>query len=292
MDLTLADAARSELRGATLRPLRAAANVAIGERRSRATGAGIEFAQFRKYEPGDDLRHLDHGLFARSGAAWIRQFHMDQRLQVSILLDASASMAVDPESWRFSVGLAAILGAAALNGADQCRFGLLRGDGAQWGANITRHPPLAHEVRRLQLTVPEGGKHSLAQMAVSSLAELQRPGLLILISDWLVEEQHEALQRWRVRGQEIVALQVDSRAGLGAGAPGGRLRLVDAETGETMELRAGPATWRRYREAREAWSEQSQAAVWAAEGRWLSFEAAPFKPAPVVADLRRRGLIS
>src|SRR5690606_601697 len=107
--------------------LRAPANAAIGERRSRAIGSGMEFAQYKDYEPGDDLRHLDRHVYARLGKTVVRRYHLEQRLRVAVLLDASASMAVDPASWRRAVDVAAVFGEAALNGGDQVRFGVARG---------------------------------------------------------------------------------------------------------------------------------------------------------------------
>lgn len=292
MRRTLLDEARRAVGGSMLRPLHSAANRAIGERRSKAVGAGIEFAQHRKYEPGDDLRYLDHNLYVRSGDAWIRQFHLDQRMRVSILLDATASVGVYPEAWRCALGLAAAFGVAALNGADECRFGIMQSERVAWGPSVSRRPLLEQELERIERTSPRGGGGSLAELAAGTLEGLQDPGMLVVISDWLVEEYHEALQRWRVRGQEIVAVQV--LGGAEAGRPGsvGRLRLVDSETGEVVERRIDGDTWRRYRAAVAAWSDRVQEAVWAAEGRWLSFDAPSAGLATVVPALRRRGVLT
>jgi uncharacterized protein (DUF58 family) len=64
-----------------------------GDRRSRATGQGIEFADFREYGVGDDLKLVDWNVYERLGTVLVRLFHEDRNLRIRILLDASASMA-------------------------------------------------------------------------------------------------------------------------------------------------------------------------------------------------------
>src|SRR5688572_19327830 len=63
-----------------------------GERRSKALGSGIEFADHRAYQFGDDIRKLDPHLLARLGRHYVRQYSVSKALAVTILLDASRSM--------------------------------------------------------------------------------------------------------------------------------------------------------------------------------------------------------
>jgi uncharacterized protein (DUF58 family) len=286
----------SELRRALghsrLIALRAPANAALGERRSRSVGGGLEFAQYKEYEPGDDIRHLDRHVYARHGKTVVRQFHLEQRLRVNVLLDASGSMAVDPGTWDRAVDVAAVFGEAALNGSDQVRFGVAVGDGVLWGQVVSRDTQLRREVARLAAVEPSGRIGSLAELASRSLEALGQPGLLVVVSDWLVECFAEALRTWRVRSQEVVAVQVlgeAEAAGLGAS---GSLRLVDAESGEILERQVDHGTWRAYKAAVEAWGERVRAAVWAVEGRWVSTAVTEPLDAGFVTDLRRQGLIT
>jgi uncharacterized protein (DUF58 family) len=273
--------------------LRAPANAAIGERRSKALGPGIEFAQYRDYEPGDDLRHIDRHVYARLGRIVVRQFTVEQRLRVSLLLDGSASMAVDPASWRRAIEVAALVGTVTVNGSDQIRFGLASGASVRWGPVISREPQLRRELTRLASTKPHGGAASFADVASASLEPLNAPGLLFVVSDFLVDDYAEALRMWRVRGQELVAVQVLASAEAGAEpGPGGWVELIDAETGATVERRLDRAAWTLYRREVERWSEEVRAAVWAAEGRWFRlFADAPLDES-TVRPLRRGGLIT
>ena len=70
----------------------AKATVGVGERRSNAKGSGMEFLDYREYQPGDDVRHLDPHLFARTGGHYVRQYAVYQQLPITIIVDGSASM--------------------------------------------------------------------------------------------------------------------------------------------------------------------------------------------------------
>src|SRR5262245_34540731 len=63
-----------------------------GERRSTRRGASVEFADFRKYEAGDDFRHVDWSIYARLERLMLRQFVEEEDVRIDILLDQSKSM--------------------------------------------------------------------------------------------------------------------------------------------------------------------------------------------------------
>src|SRR5260370_37632622 len=68
------------------------ATIGIGERRSRAKGSGMEFIDHREYQPGDDVRHLDPHLYARTGGYFVRQYAVNRQRPIAILGDGRASM--------------------------------------------------------------------------------------------------------------------------------------------------------------------------------------------------------
>lgn len=269
------------------------ASTGIGERRSRSVGAGFEFAQYRDYEPGDDLRHLDRHVFARHGRTVVKQYHVEQRLRVTVLLDGSGSMAAEPETWTRAVELAGVFGEVTLNGSDQVRFGVAIGTGVEWGDAVSRDRQLWRELARLEDVRPRGHQGSLAEVAARSLEVLAVPGVLVVISDWLVEGYEQALKTWRVRDQEVIAVQVLGPAELGATTgQTGWVRLIDAETGAAVDRRADRSTWKAYQGAVVDWSRSVRSAVWAVEGRWLSVPADRPLDERVVSDLRGQGIIT
>ena len=90
-----------------------------GERRSPNRGVGMEFADYRVYEPGDDLRHVDWNIYARLGKLFIKLFHADEGLPLALLIDNSRSMAFgSPSKLACAKQIAAALGYITLGHAD------------------------------------------------------------------------------------------------------------------------------------------------------------------------------
>src|SRR5215471_6569209 len=110
---------------------RAHATIGIGERRSRGKGPGMEFMDYREYQPGDDVRHLDPRLYARTGSYFLRQ------LPVAIIVDGSASMAFgSPTKFDFARGLASALAFAGLAGGDVVEVGVSAGNRLSWSPRV------------------------------------------------------------------------------------------------------------------------------------------------------------
>src|SRR5690606_3371050 len=107
---------------------RAVASAGTGERRSRAKGAGLEFADFRLYAPGDDTRHLDARLHARLGDYYVREFEVHKQLPVTVVVDASRSMGFGtPEKLAAARWLANVFGYLALAGGDKVQVAFWNG---------------------------------------------------------------------------------------------------------------------------------------------------------------------
>src|SRR5438552_6713296 len=99
---------------------RRAKSSARGERRSRARGQSVEFADYRTYVPGDDFRYLDWNLFGRLEKLFLKLYEEERELPVTIFLDASQSMAFgEPRKFDFARHVAAAAGYVALCGFDR-----------------------------------------------------------------------------------------------------------------------------------------------------------------------------
>ena len=126
-----------ELRARLRTPRLASGASGIGQHASRSRGAGLEFAQYRAYEPGDELRQIDWKLYARSDRFFVRESERESPITVWLLLDATASAGqadrAAPQRTRLDHmrGVAACVVELALQQGD--RFGLLaiNGDGLQ-----------------------------------------------------------------------------------------------------------------------------------------------------------------
>ena len=177
----------------------------------RILGAGIEPENFREYAEGDDLRFLDWNAFARLDDLTIRTFRSERQVELTVMIDASASMAI-PES-DDKLGLALLLGAGlayigmAVN--DPVRLVTFAG---RRGSHVLETTPFHRRresyvsLRPFVTTLRCGGETRLAAAAGELLLDRRRSGAVILISDFLVSpaEYEDAIGKLlaaRSRGQ-------------------------------------------------------------------------------------------
>lgn len=271
----------------TLSTGRRVAGTLQGKRRSRKLGSSLEFADYRNYTPGDDIRRFDWGVYARTGKPFIRQFMDEQELLVSIYVDCSASMGFGeksaavaasgravPSKLTFAKQLAAAIGYIAL-----CSYERLQGA----CYNDVRHTrlPLVRgksSVYRLFSFLEEAqaeGEGSLAQFLSIPGAAPRLPGMTWIFSDFWLEDGAEELGRVLSRligaGQEVVLVQVVSREEIDP-TLSGDLKLIDSElaTGKDVAL-----TGKVLQQYREEWSRYgSELSSFAAE-RGVSYMIVP-----------------
>lgn len=183
-----------------------------GAHRSPFLGAGGEFQQYRPYRAGDDLRHLDWKLYARSDRLFTRQFRETTDFAVQIVIDPSASMAYPPEGLsklRYAKILAASLAYLVIGDGNSAGIATYDARGftyvpARSGA-VHRRLVVAH-IDAMQ-SVPSWN----AVDAVRHAAELlKRRGMLIVISDFYDDEAATLLElRTAVqRGHDVVMIQL------------------------------------------------------------------------------------
>ena len=99
---------------------RRAKSSARGERRSRARGQSVEFADYRSYSHGDDFRYLDWNLYGRLERLFVKLYEEERELPVRIFLDASESMTFgEPPKFDFARQVTAAIGYVALCGFDR-----------------------------------------------------------------------------------------------------------------------------------------------------------------------------
>lgn len=269
-------------------PRIARAAVGVGERRSRAVGAGLEFADFRPYQVGDDIRYLDRHVLARLGQEVVRQYALDKQLEVTILLDGSGSMLEEGGGkFRFAQVLMAGLSYIALRTGDRVRLGVASDGRLETYPTLTAQAGLREALGWIERLRP-AGRVSLAKIA---MAAGQRPddGLLVVVSDWLTDDAAAALRTWGRSWTEVVALQVLARDELEPmGIDGGAL-LVDSETAEELHV-LGDTGRGRYAAALEAWREELAGVLRRLGGHWYSFPS-DLDPRAAFAALRRGRLI-
>ncbi|MBR9990127.1 MAG: DUF58 domain-containing protein [Gemmatimonadetes bacterium] len=227
-----------------------------GLHRSPHRGFSVEFAEHRMYQPGDDLRYIDWRMYGRSDRYYIKQFEEETNLRSYLLLDVSASMSwtsaegvLPPKLW-YAKQLAASLALMLVRQGDA--VGLLTFDDAMRSHVAPRGGRRHwHELIRTLEAVRGSGRTDPGSALRDLAGRLRRRGLVILISDLLVDPEATrlALRFLRHRGHEVLVFHL-----LDPGErelPGvGEVRFVDPETDEELPVSAADVR-REYREAVE-----------------------------------------
>ncbi|MEZ4606890.1 MAG: DUF58 domain-containing protein [Deinococcales bacterium] len=249
----------------------AVASGGVGERRSKAKGAGIEFAEHRPYHLGDDIRYLDQHVYARLGEYHVRQFSLYQQLQVTILLDTSASMTFGkPSKAEFTQKLAAALGYVALAGGDNVRIGAFAADEITWSASyqgLKRAPELFYWLENLAFAKRSDFNKTVKLV----MSKLKTQSLLIIISDYLAFDLETSLKLLKLKQQDLIAIQVLAPEELRPEKlAAGEVRLIDSETEAELEVSLDSEALRAYEAELKAWQQGLKDLIQAQSGRFLT----------------------
>lgn len=251
----------------TLAANRVRAGLMKGERRSIRRGSSIEFADFRNYVSGDDLRRLDWNVYARLEKPFIKLLEEEEDLAVHILVDASQSMnwgEGDANKQRYAYRLAGALGAIALSSGDRLMLTTIQSHSASLPFGPARGPQ--HIVRLLAYLEQQDSNLSAEPHAPSSTdldrslrdyaLETRRPGVAFLLSDMFSPNGYEnGLSQLLSRGYEVSVIQILTSDELDPPLAGD-LRLVDSETRQSQEVSLDAGIRQAYRERLTAWQKE------------------------------------
>ncbi len=225
-----------------------------GERRSARRGASVEFADFRSYVPGDDLRYLDWNAYARLQRLFLKLFLEEEDLHVYLLLDTSRSMGFgEPSKLRWGMQAAAALAYVALCAGDRVQlFGHAAGGGDS--SRMFRGRGIAPEAFSwVEALTAEGGT-ALGAAVRGLQAAAPAPGMTFVLSDLFSPDWEESLGRLAAGRGDCCVLHVLSREEYEPTAQGD-LKLVDSESGDTREITMGATVLRQYRQERDRFLE-------------------------------------
>jgi len=254
---------------------RRAKSSAKGERRSRARGQSVEFADYRNYVHGDDFRYLDWNLYGRLERLFLKLYEEERELPVRIFLDASESMTFgEPRKFDFARQVAAGIGYVALSGFDRVSvipFPELAGagDGGRTGGTGGTGRTLPDTVAELAArgalrsvrgkrsaiqffqnlsALTAGGPANLNEALRRGALEARQAGVAVVLSDFLDPAGYEAgLNALVGRGFQVDLVQILAPDELSPGTFGD-LRLVDSESGATQEVTFGRFRLKAYRQ--------------------------------------------
>src|SRR5881628_2914504 len=229
---------------------RKAKSSAKGERRSRARGQSVEFADYRNYVPGDDFRYLDWNLYGRLEKLFLKLYEEERELPVRIFLDASESMTFgEPRKFDFALRVAAAIGYVAMCGFDRVSvipFPEAAGDGGgnsesaiRGALRSVRGKKSAMQFFQNLSGVTAKGAANLNESLRRGALEARQAGVAVILSDFLDPAGYESgLTALVGRGFQVNAVQILAPEELEP-TTYGDLRLVDSETGAMQEVTFG-----------------------------------------------------
>ena len=237
-----------------------------GERRSKRKGQSVEFADFRSYVAGDDLRLIDWNLYARLDQLFLKLFQEEEDLHVHVLLDVSESMKFgNPSKLWVAKQLAASLGYVGLCRSDRVRVAALGPFGRsapvlRGKSGLPRMIEYLHSIPAESVSSSEGigRSESLTNQVKDFLLRGGNVGIVVLITDLMDKEGYEAALRMLVgRRMDVFLIHLLSPEELEPPLRGD-LRLVDAEDGDVTEITLTGVVLKRYRETVQAFIEAAK----------------------------------
>lgn len=276
----------------------------VGERRSTKRGTSVEFADYRDYTRGDDLRRVDWNIYARLERPFVKLFEEEEDLAVHVLLDGSGSMEWGDgktesggqedgprNKWLYARRLAAALGYIALISGDRLTTASLT-----FQISNLKFGPVRGRGQALRLfdwlegLGAEGTTDLNAALRTYAISG-GRAGLVMLISDLFSPTGYaEGLTALAARGHEVVILHVLSPDEVEPPL-GGDLRLLDVETGEPQEVTIDGGMRSLYRRRLEEWQGEIRATCRARDVHYVPIVTDTTFERVALYDLRRVGLV-
>lgn len=212
-----------------------------GLHRSPFKGFSAEFAEYREYLPGDDLKHFDWKVFARTDKRYVRQYEEETNLTCTLLLDASGSMAFGSDGltkFSYACFLTAALTYLMIQQRDQVGL-VIFSDQVRLRIPPSNSPAhLKNILEQLEKAEP-AGETSIAASLHAIAESIRRRGLIIVVSD-LIDDRDQvmnALNHFRHDRSEVVVFNVFDRAERELPYEG-LVDFLDLETGRKMQVRS------------------------------------------------------
>lgn len=200
-------------------------------------GQTIEFADFRQYELGDDIRRIDWNLFARLKKFFLKLYTDERQMHVQIFLDCSSSMGVYPDKAQYALAFVAAIGFLAVRNMDKVSFHLLKNSFSDnpFGTIVGKNAFFGAigELEKVEFE----GEANFATSIPTVPNTGTNDGLTVIISDFLTENNwQKAVDYLLYKRRQVLLVQVlahEERNPLYTG----RLNLIDSEALGTEDSR-------------------------------------------------------
>jgi len=274
-----------------LRPIRRLTNRSRGEHLSGKGGSSTDFADYRDYAAGDDLRYVDWNIFARLRRPYIKQFQHEEEMHVVVLVDASTSMLFEDKLLR-ARQLAAAFGIMGLLNVERVStYASHSRQGQPWmlppGSGRTRIRQLLGFLEQV-----EGGGDTPIEKAIETMLRFHRGrGVAILLSDFLTfGDLSRPMNLLFSAGLEVWGIQILAESEINPNVQGD-LRFVDSESQETLDITNASELLNVYQDQR-LWLQQTLDTMCRSrQGRFLSVNSASSLTSILFDQLCRQGWI-
>lgn len=266
-----------------------------GERRSKKRGQSVEFADYRNYVVGDDLRRIDWNLFARLDRLFLRLFMEEEDLSLTVAIDVTRSMDYgQPNKLDYARKIAAAMGYVGLVNHNRVNIFTFADNlvGRQTGLRGRR--PIPQLMTFLSDITPEPRAGNLAASLRSLALSQTGKGVVIVVSDLLDKGDLSAALRYLSNDRfDVYALQILAPQELDPAAAGvvGDLKLRDSEDNDLTEISISPALIKRYKANLQAYCTHLREQCVRRDMTYLMTDTAVPFDTLVLRYLRERGLV-
>ena len=225
-----------------------------GERRNAKLGGGVEFADYRNYAFGDDVRNLDWNVYARFEALYIKRFQEEGDIPVYFFLDVSTSMGENETAAKFDYAKKVVgaLGYVSLMRFDSVAVFTFADDVGETfplSRGKEKFLPLAEFLETLR---PRRAATKISHSIQNALKKIVKPGLAVIVSDCFdANGLHDSIERLLARRFEPLVLQIYAPEEARPNETGD-FELIDTETGERSKVTIDESTIRRYQKRFDA----------------------------------------
>lgn len=263
----------------------------IGEHQSRRRAASLEFADYRHYVSGDDLRRIDWNVYGRLNSLYLKLTEATENVAVHLLLDTSQSMDWgEPSKLLYGRQLVAALGYLALARFDAVTAAAFS-DQLHERYPITRGKNQALSFLNFLNNLSIGGQTDLDASFATYTATRLEPGIAVVVSDLLsADGQQAAITRLLRAGLDVTVVHLLHAEELRP-TVGGELELVDSESGEIVEITVGQEAIRGYEERLRDWADGLRSAFASISVNYVLVDTATPLENLLLHDLRQRRLV-
>ena len=209
-----------------------------GKHLVKTYGQTVEFADYREYALGDDIRRIDWNLYSRFEKFFLKLFTDERQMHTQVFIDCSASMGKDnPQKSAYTVGIAAALGYLSVHNMDKVSYKLIKGNKAEdpFGTIVGKRAFFS-AMSGLENLVFEGDS-DIASAIIGCENTGNNDGLTLIISDFFTDSDwRRAVDYLTYKKRQVLLVQVLTPEEIDP-TYSGRVNLIDSEAEDLTDTK-------------------------------------------------------